>query len=114
MIGDALETDITGGTMAGIDTCWVLLDGIHSSELIMTHDDNNNGGVGGGGGVDDAESSDSGGGTAAGVAKNKDSNNNRLLEQAAGTVLETFNNKKGTYAKDRELAPTMLLKHFCW
>ena len=32
MIGDALETDVTGGTLAGITTVWVLMDGIHSPD----------------------------------------------------------------------------------
>lgn len=33
MVGDALETDITGGSAMGIDTIWVLKDGIHSPDL---------------------------------------------------------------------------------
>jgi HAD superfamily hydrolase (TIGR01450 family) len=33
MIGDALETDVTGGVRYGIDTVWVLKDGIHAPEL---------------------------------------------------------------------------------
>jgi HAD superfamily hydrolase (TIGR01459 family) len=33
MVGDALETDVTGGTLAGIDTVWVLMDGIHTPDL---------------------------------------------------------------------------------
>ena len=32
MVGDALETDVTGGTLAGITTVWVLMDGIHSPD----------------------------------------------------------------------------------
>ena len=32
MIGDALETDVTGGALAGIATVWVLMDGIHSPD----------------------------------------------------------------------------------
>jgi ribonucleotide monophosphatase NagD (HAD superfamily) len=33
MVGDALETDVTGGSQFGIATVWVLMDGIHSPEL---------------------------------------------------------------------------------
>ena len=33
MVGDALETDVVGGTLAGIDTAWVVLDGIHSPDV---------------------------------------------------------------------------------
>jgi ribonucleotide monophosphatase NagD (HAD superfamily) len=33
MIGDALETDVTGGSAAGIDTIWVVNDGIHNFEI---------------------------------------------------------------------------------
>eukprot|EP00977_Amphora_coffeiformis_P003714 scaffold717_cov158-Amphora_coffeaeformis.AAC.2 len=34
MVGDALETDVTGGTLAGIATVWVLLDGIHAPDIM--------------------------------------------------------------------------------
>lgn len=33
MVGDALETDITGGAAAGIDTIWILKDGVYMPEL---------------------------------------------------------------------------------
>lgn len=33
MIGDSLETDITGAHVAGIDSLWVLLDGIHGPDI---------------------------------------------------------------------------------
>jgi len=33
MIGDALETDVVGGERVGIDTAWVVFDGIHSPDL---------------------------------------------------------------------------------
>lgn len=32
MIGDALETDVTGATNAGLDALWVVQDGIHAEE----------------------------------------------------------------------------------
>lgn len=33
MVGDALETDVTGGSAMGIHTAWVIKDGIHSPDL---------------------------------------------------------------------------------
>lgn len=33
MIGDALETDVTGGSAVGIDTVWCINDGIHGPEV---------------------------------------------------------------------------------
>lgn len=33
MVGDALETDITGGTWSKIDTLWVIDDGIHAPSV---------------------------------------------------------------------------------
>jgi HAD superfamily hydrolase (TIGR01459 family) len=33
MVGDALETDVAGGSAAGIISVWVLMDGIHSPEM---------------------------------------------------------------------------------
>eukprot|EP00977_Amphora_coffeiformis_P014478 scaffold4060_cov190-Amphora_coffeaeformis.AAC.12 len=33
MLGDALETDMTGGTRAGIHTAWVVKDGIHRTQV---------------------------------------------------------------------------------
>ena len=78
MVGDALETDITGGKIAGIDTAWVLLDGIHSPEFAMAEADEG-----------------------------------KLMSKAE-SVLESFNQKTGTYAKGKQLRPTVLLKHFSW
>jgi ribonucleotide monophosphatase NagD (HAD superfamily) len=34
MVGDALETDVTGGSSAGIKTVWVIADGIHGPDVI--------------------------------------------------------------------------------
>jgi HAD superfamily hydrolase (TIGR01450 family) len=39
MIGDALETDIAGGSAMGLDTIWVLRNGIHRDELDNANDD---------------------------------------------------------------------------
>jgi len=33
MVGDALETDVTGGIRNGVDTLWVLCDGIYSDDI---------------------------------------------------------------------------------
>lgn len=33
MVGDALETDVTGATMTGIDSIWVVKDGIHNQDI---------------------------------------------------------------------------------
>lgn len=33
MVGDALETDVTGGSAAGIDTVWVVMDGVHNAAV---------------------------------------------------------------------------------
>eukprot|EP00536_Pseudo-nitzschia_multiseries_P004522 jgi/Psemu1/188199/e_gw1.75.139.1 len=33
MVGDALETDVTGATAAGIDSIWVVKDGIHNQDI---------------------------------------------------------------------------------
>lgn len=36
MIGDALETDVTGGNFVGCSTLWVLKDGIHNTDVEQT------------------------------------------------------------------------------
>ncbi|KAL7570305.1 hypothetical protein ACA910_017155 [Epithemia clementina (nom. ined.)] len=41
MLGDALETDIVGGSINGISTVWVLLDGIYGPDLDHNTDDSN-------------------------------------------------------------------------
>lgn len=33
MVGDALETDVLGASLVGIDTAWVVLDGIHGPDV---------------------------------------------------------------------------------
>ena len=40
MVGDALETDVVGGSAFEIDTVWVVSDGIHSDDI--DHDDLSN------------------------------------------------------------------------
>lgn len=34
MVGDALETDVTGANTAGIDSVWVVKDGIHNEDIV--------------------------------------------------------------------------------
>lgn len=36
MIGDALETDVTGATNAGVGSLWVVQDGIHAEDVTKT------------------------------------------------------------------------------
>lgn len=38
MIGDALETDVTGGNSIGCSTLWVINDGIHSPDVSKNGD----------------------------------------------------------------------------
>ena len=38
MIGDAVETDVAGGTVEGIDTIWVVKNGIHNDDIQMKGD----------------------------------------------------------------------------
>lgn len=75
MVGDALETDVTGGANNGLTTIWVVNDGIHGPAV--------------------SESGDT-------------------LETGAAAVLEDFNLKEGTYAKDRKLQPSVVIPHFHW
>ena len=39
MIGDALETDVTGGTWSQCSTAWIVNDGIHSPAVEDASDD---------------------------------------------------------------------------
>ena len=85
MIGDALETDVTGGTFQDIDTIWVINDGIHNvavEEQMKMYDNN-------------------GDRTAA-------------FSKACHDVVHEFNQQTGTYAKDQLLRPTLIVPHFRW
>ena len=86
MVGDALETDVTGGSKFGIDTIWVLNDGVYKPD------------------VDVALSSSS----------NDESDYEQVLMNVATTILNDFNKIDGTYAQGRILSPTYLLPHFRW
>jgi HAD superfamily hydrolase (TIGR01450 family) len=76
MVGDSLETDVTGGSAAGIDTIWVVNDGIHNVEI---------------------------------QSKGKGS-----LQEGCSKILAEFNEIPETYAKGRQLTPSIVLPHFRW
>ena len=86
MIGDALETDVTGGTLQNIDTIWVINDGIHNvaveEKLEKVGDDSDH--------------------------------NDVRFSKACSAVVEEFNQQTETYAKGRQLRPTMIVPHFRW
>lgn len=76
MIGDALETDVTGGESFGIDTIWIINDGVHNTEV-----------------------ADKGQGD---------------MQVGCSRLLEEFNQQPETYAKGRQLHPSVVLPHFKW
>ena len=78
MVGDALETDVTGGSQNRITTVWVTDDGIH------------------------------------GPAVEEGSGSEGDLQDGAKAVLESFNERDGTYANGQQLCPTIVLPHFRW
>lgn len=78
MVGDALETDVTGGSAIGIDTIWVVNDGIHNADIERL--------------------------------------GNGSLQAGCLAVLSNFNTKMSekSYAKGRQLTPSLVLPHFRW
>lgn len=74
MIGDALETDVTGGASMGITTVWAVNDGIHGPDV----------------------------------------SKKASLEEGTMAVLDAFNEKDGTYAKQTILRPSYIVPHFRW
>lgn len=76
MVGDALETDITGACIEGIDSIWVVNDGVHNVEV-------NKMGTG-------------------------------SMQEGCSMVVDSFNQRKDTYAKGAQLSPTSILPHFRW
>jgi ribonucleotide monophosphatase NagD (HAD superfamily) len=92
MVGDALETDVTGGTLQGIDTIWVIQDGIHNVA------------------VEEHRQQMS--------TTTADIDPDSSLAAACGAVLGEFNQKsrdeRTTYAKDCQIRPSMVMRHFCW
>jgi HAD superfamily hydrolase (TIGR01450 family) len=84
MIGDALETDITGGTMFGIDTVWVLNNGVHSIDI------QNN------------------------LNSSAESEGIDILKSANVVLDTFNNNNIGTYAEGQTLSPTFVIPYFQW
>ena len=74
MIGDALETDVTGGSAVDVTTVWCINDGIHGPDVKE------------------------------GVT----------FQEGAMNVLNLFNEKDSTYAKQRVLRPSFVVPHFRW
>jgi len=95
MVGDALETDITGASMAGIDSIWVVMDGIHNQHIIAAATIANE--------------------YNATSASSRKSSLSSTLESECETVLQDFNQKsETTYAKGRRVSPTFVIPHFRW
>jgi len=95
MVGDALETDITGASMAGIDSIWVIKDGIHNQDVIAAATICN--------GYNDTG------------ASSTNPSLSSILESECETVLQDFNqNSETTYAKGRQVSPTFVIPHFRW
>eukprot|EP00934_Nitzschia_sp_Nitz4_P008008 Nitzschia sp. Nitz4//scaffold15_size197535//175839//177117//NITZ4_001608-RA/size197535-augustus-gene-0.217-mRNA-1//1//CDS//3329537805//7998//frame0 len=90
MIGDALETDMFGGANAGMDTIWVTGDGVHQTELEQHIASSTSGKVN--------------------VAECDDNE----LANSCATIINTFNEKKGTYAEGTRVLPKAVLRHFHW
>jgi ribonucleotide monophosphatase NagD (HAD superfamily) len=91
MVGDALETDCTGAMAARIDSLWVVMNGIHN---------------------DDIE------GKAASQRKNINLGQETgldALENGCRQVLQEFNDRlHDTYARGKQLVPTVVLPTFRW
>jgi ribonucleotide monophosphatase NagD (HAD superfamily) len=88
MVGDALETDIAGGEVTGIDSIWVVNNGIHKSDV-------------------ECETMKSG--------DNKEGRQFDHLALGCSSVLQEFNKKsEETYARGRQLSPTVVLPYFRW
>ena len=86
MIGDALETDVTGGTLQNIDTVWVINDGIHNVAVEERLEK---------------------------IGDESDADDSRFSKACSG-VVDEFNQQTETYAKGRQLRPTMIVPHFRW
>jgi ribonucleotide monophosphatase NagD (HAD superfamily) len=85
MVGDALETDVAGAQIAGIDSFWVVKNGIHDDEVTLR-----------------SNSKD--------YVKS-----NKLLRAGCHEVIKEFNQRSdATYAKGLQLSPTGVLPYFRW
>jgi HAD superfamily hydrolase (TIGR01450 family) len=87
MVGDAIETDIAGASAAGIDSIWVVKNGIHGEAI-----------------------------EALAVATETDESDDLIcLEKSCSAVLGDFNRiLETTYAKGRQISPTIILPRFQW
>jgi HAD superfamily hydrolase (TIGR01450 family) len=87
MVGDALESDVTGANLAGIDSIWVVEDGIHNQAVVEASH-----GIG-----------------------SDDKSLSSPLERGSAAVLQEFNQRSdATYAQGRQVQPTIVLPHFKW
>ena len=88
MVGDALETDVTGAAANGIDSIWVVNNGIHNEDIAKQ---------------------------ASSSSLNDDDNELTRLEYGCRAVLDDFNKVSETsYAAGRQLSPSILLPDFQW
>lgn len=86
MVGDALETDITGAQGAGIDSVWVVLKGVHDDEVAAKTSTTIN-------------------------AENK----LERLESGCRQVANEFNlRSEETYAKGQSISPRFVVPYFKW
>ena len=101
MIGDALETDVTGAAMSGIDSVWVIEDGIHKNEVQQAA----------AAAVPTTSATD----TDTDTEDDTSSSHNTDLRVGCEKVLEEINNRsETTYANGRQIAPTYVIPHFRW
>jgi hypothetical protein len=91
MLGDALETDCTGAMAARIDSLWVVMNGIHNDDIeAKAASQRKNINLGQETGLD-------------------------ALENGCRQVLQEFNDRlHDTYARGKQLVPTVVLPTFRW
>jgi ribonucleotide monophosphatase NagD (HAD superfamily) len=85
MIGDALETDVMGGTWIGCDTLWVINNGIHAPQILQDNRCTEN---------------------------NKDDDDAPYNESAVHSCLEDFNARQTL--TPTPLRPTHVMPYFKW
>jgi ribonucleotide monophosphatase NagD (HAD superfamily) len=96
MVGDAIETDVTGANLAGIDSIWVVMDGIHNQAVI-----------------DEATSVEAQ--SDGDIESDNETTLLSRLQKGGVAVLQQFNQRSDeTYAKGRQVQPTIVLPHFRW
>lgn len=85
MLGDALETDVTGADASSIDSIWIVNNGVHNEDVAAKA------------------------GSVIGEL------NDEQLQAGCRDVLQAFNQQaEESYAKGRQVAPTVLLRFFQW